>query len=232
MSEQFPYIRGETEVLNPEIPHVQSIKERPGKILRRFAAAPYRNEEELTREIVKIRGLYNTLEKKYKVRVVKRDFLVEGRKNSKNILLYSGKIVTDRVFGENLKDLKELAPELVAEIRNLILNLLKYFKEKLEKRSEFLDDIYDPEQYMYGSVKGQEEKHIYLVDIGDTTNKPGEDSIQRYKEFLIYDLEKLLEFCGFVSKLSPETKMEDIEEQIKELIDFIEYKYYGQKFST
>lgn len=74
--------------------------------------------------------------------------------------------ITKRINGENLEiALSHLDSIILNQFQDINIALLHYLRDRNKPGSPFLTDIYGPNQYMYGSLPGNEKKQIYLIDI-------------------------------------------------------------------
>ncbi len=93
----------------------------------------------------------------FDINVPNFDMVIGPPTNGNTYMVYT---VVDRVHGANLEHASP--PRETAE--HFLENLLRYYKEKLDKEEEFLYDMH-LEEFMYGKVKGDTEDKIYLVDL-------------------------------------------------------------------
>lgn len=108
-------------------------------------------------------------------------------------------VVVDKIEGTSLFE----APR--RELEKFFLSMIKYFKDKYEKREPFLWDLKD-EQFLYGRKKGDSQNHIYLVDTDP-------------------------QFCEYSEKLEfGSTKFLDSLDNLDKMIKDAEVKYGGEKF--
>ncbi|MFZ3011653.1 MAG: hypothetical protein WA060_01485 [Minisyncoccia bacterium] len=112
----------------------------------------------------KSNSMVEELRNKYGLTVPK--FLrIIGKDQEGKIVVYT---IVEKIHGENIieKDWnEEEKAEIAAQMEKELLSLLEYFKNKYEDKSEFLMDIARVRQFMYGTKKGDESPHVYMVDI-------------------------------------------------------------------
>ena len=98
--------------------------------------------------------------KEYGIHIVDADTVI-GKNEEGTVKVFT---VVDRVFGENLFDISDLTPEIKREIEDLFLNFAKYYSNASDDSNTFWYHFHLG-QFVYGNKLGEDEKHLYLVDI-------------------------------------------------------------------
>lgn len=143
---------------------LQRLKENPDKVIRTWSPKKEVEYHELFEKAQKARGLFNELQIDYKIRVPV-DFII-GADEEGNKVIY---IITDKIDGDNVFNRIDTfdrrdQEKLKEEVEQLFLSLVQYYRDKYKNHQDFLTDLDHLGQYMFGSKKGEEESHIYLVD--------------------------------------------------------------------
>jgi hypothetical protein len=107
-----------------------------------------------------ISRLFAELEEKYGIPVPAHFFM--GEDEEKRPTLF---IMTEKVEGVDFNELTNEEKEgFRMEDEKTLRALLTYYKDKFNSGEEFLVDVGNTGQYMYGTLKGEDVPRLYLVD--------------------------------------------------------------------
>lgn len=166
---------GETIKRDP-ISEIRKLENNPDKLVRSVDFHFGEPDTNIAMERCrKARELFDEL-KKYGVRLPNPEFVL-GRTPSGKIRIYT---VVDKIYGKELLRLnKEEIQRLADELDSLFTALIAYYEDKYEHGGDFLADITERKQFMYGHKIGEEKQFLYLVDVdpfyytdnGDTASR-------------------------------------------------------------
>ncbi len=107
-----------------------------------------------------VKNLFNEIQNKYGI-ATPTQFMID-EVDEKNPTLF---MMTEVVEGDNRKKLSAAEKKvLCAEEESTLRKLFTYYQDKAKSEEEFLCDIGDLGQYRFGTLAGEKEKHLYLVD--------------------------------------------------------------------
>ncbi len=130
--------------------------------------------------------LHEELSEKYGILIAPTNFVVASNERGRPRLytitenIEATKIDTKIIATEDLEGYKR-------ELKDTFEKVAAYYEDKFGKNEFFLADIWTPGQYAYGKKKGDEEKHLYLVD----TDPRFTDS-KRILQRVIWDFQGIL----------------------------------------
>ncbi|MFA5996882.1 MAG: hypothetical protein WC791_00125 [Candidatus Paceibacterota bacterium] len=141
---------------------LNKLAEAPGKIIRaeKFSELNeiYQNRFGILELAQIAKKLYQELEESYGI-LVPADFIV-GKNEEGEEIIYS---VVDKIEGQNFFGVKN-NQEIAEKVEAHYATLAKYLLDKSISGGFYLDDIYGPEQYVYGHTAEAQQNEIYLVD--------------------------------------------------------------------
>jgi len=198
---------------------VKEIKGNPNFLIKSFGEGFKSELGALESTIKKTKGMYSELESVYNIRLAPYEFVIGTRENWPKNNGYGADIFIQRIEGKNLQEINEVPNEAVQEAKDLIANLLNYFKNKYKNKQEIFADIYTPDQFVYGVRPNETEKHIYLVDLPFRTASDYKDP-KKY-DFL-YELQYFLDFCESLEGKNKNISLTDSKQEISQLIADLE----------
>lgn len=109
----------------------------------------------------KVKALFDELAAKYDI-IAPVHFTVAKDENQ-NDSLY---IITDKVRAVDVDALDDIERSAaISEITSIHGSILRYLKDKAKNGEDFLQDIPDARQYVYGHIDGENKNHWYMVDV-------------------------------------------------------------------
>lgn len=110
--------------------------------------------------------LLSELSSEYNISVTPTRYIITGSQGTDRSKL-GFDIIRKKVEGEELRNVAANIPrgtELASQVSKLTRNLCKYLRDKTKNGEDMLQDIYKPEQYVYGSTNPDEKPALVLVD--------------------------------------------------------------------
>lgn len=209
----------------------------PGKIVR---ITPVSDENPIESALKSI-NLLHQLRDKYRVKM-SVDFVLGRKSGSDMTFIYS---VADEISGTNIDREtvnKNDVDNFLRDAAELYCSLVDYLAGSFTNKTDYLWDVFRNDQYIYGSKKDEDQKHLFLIDTDPlyTTSafnrrflldemcrsaKAIRDSIIqteiRYGDTLSKPREKLVDFIKMIKQdpFSDETIVRSIEQSCVGITD-------------
>jgi len=135
---------------------------------------------------------FKALGEKYGLHIAKTDFVIGRSPKSGQKVLFA---VTDRIEGENLKNIVSIPKEAEKEVDGMYKGIFSHIADSYRDDEYYWDDFRN-DQVVYGKAPKEEESHPYIVDVdlnmhtwenAQLLKKRGEEAAKENKEYRFWE---------------------------------------------
>lgn len=142
---------------------IKQMKGFPDKLVREWPIDEIKEEADIELRIEKIKremSIFNALQDRYGIPVVKTELVLGGDKKNPKIYM-----VVDKIYQENFTNKNLMLPmEAVEEADQFFSRVIEYYFDIYKKGGDYWWD-FNFSQIVYGHKAGERENKFYIVDI-------------------------------------------------------------------
>jgi len=143
-------------------PVIKKLYNSPNKLVREWKVEEIEKREDIDLRIAEMkRGMkiFDVLRDNYGLNVVKTELILGGSKKDPKFYM-----VVDKIEGSNLNRIKNFPSEILEEIDDLFIKIIKYYSDVYKNGGDYWWD-FGNRQIVYGYKTGEEKDKFYIVDV-------------------------------------------------------------------